>query len=269
MTKTVGLFRDDREFHLKIRKGDIGKYVILPGDPFRVPKIAEHLENAEQVAFNREFNIYTGYLNGEKVSVCSHGIGGPSTAIAVEELVHCGAEYLIRVGTSGGMHEKVLGGDLVVATAAIKSGTPGEYLPKSYPAVADFEMVKALEQAAKELSTNVDGNRYHVGVVHCKDSFYGETNPETMPIGTALADDWKAFIKAGCLTSEMESDTLFSVSLCRGVKAGSVFTALWNVEHAKTGGEKDLYVDNCERAIKCAVRAMEILISNHKQERDE
>ena len=264
MTNKVGLFKDEREFHLKIKKGDIGKYVIMPGDPARVPKIAEHLENAQQVAYNREFNIYTGYLNGEKVSVCSHGIGGPSTAIATEELIHCGAEYLIRVGTSGGMNEKVLGGDIVIATAAIKSGTPREYIPENYPAVADFEVVSALVEAAKTLSTDKDGNRYHVGVVHCKDSFYGETNPETMPIEASLNNDWNAFVKAGCLTSEMESDTLFSVGLCRGVKTGSVFTALWNVEHAKVGGKKDLYVDNCERAIKCAVDAVKILINKER-----
>lgn len=264
MTNKVGLFKDEHEFHLKIKKGDIGKYVIMPGDPARVPKIAEHLENAQQVAYNREFNIYTGYLNGEKVSVCSHGIGGPSTAIAAEELIHCGAEYLIRVGTSGGMNKKVLGGDIVIATGAIKSGTPREYLPENYPAVADFEIVTALVEAAKNLSTDKDGNRYHVGVVHCKDSFYGETNPETMPTETTLNNEWNAFIKAGCLTSEMESDTLFSVGLCRGVKTGSVFTALWNVEHAKVGGEKDLYVDNCERAIKCAIDAVKILINKER-----
>lgn len=265
MKEKVGLFKDDREFHLKIRNGDVGKYVILPGDPNRVPKIAALLDNARQVAFNREYNIYTGSLNGIPVSVCSHGIGGPSTAIAVEELVHCGAEYLIRVGTSGGMNEKVLGGDLIIASGATRTnGTSAEYLPSSYPAVPDYEVLSALVEAAKKLSTDVDGNRYHVGVVHCKDSFYGETNPETMPTEATLTDGWKACIKAGCLTSEMESDTLFSVGQCRKVKTGSVFTALWNVEHAKIGGEKDIYVDNCNRAIECAVEAIKILIAKNE-----
>lgn len=264
--KKVNLF-GEKEFHLQIQKGDIGKYVIMPGDPGRVPKIAALLDNAKPVAYNREFNIYTGYLLGEKVSVCSHGIGGPSTAIACEELIHCGAEYLIRVGTSGGMHPDVLGGDIVVASAAYRgSGTANEYLPTNYPAVANYEVMTALVEAAKELSTNTDGNRYHVGVVHCKDSFYAETNPETMPIENKLVNDWNAFLRAGCLTSEMESDTLFSVALTRNVKAGSVFTALWNVEHAKVGGEKDIYVDNCERAIQCAVDAVKILISKSQKE---
>jgi uridine phosphorylase len=253
----------DKEFHLKIQKGDIGKYVILCGDPFRVPTIANYLDNAYEVAFNREYNIYTGYLNGEKVSVCSHGIGGPSTAIATEELIHCGAEYLIRVGTSGGMHEKVLGGDIVIATGAIRSGTCNEYLPSNYPAVPDYQVLNALVNAAKTISSDENGNRFHVGVVHCKDSFYGETNPETMPVETELINNWNAFIRAGCLTSEMESDTLFSVGSCRGVKTGAVFTALWNVEHAKHGGDKDIYVDNCNRAIICAIEAMKLLISEN------
>lgn len=266
MAKNVGLFKNELEFHLKIKKGDIGKYVIMPGDPGRVPEIAKHLKDAKQIAYNREFNIYTGTLNGEKVSVCSHGIGGPSTAIAAEELIHCGAKYLIRVGTSGGIHPKVLGGDIVIATAAIKGGgTSNEYLPVSYPAVADFDVVSALVDAAKTLSSDEDGKRFHVGVVHCKDAFYAETNPETMPIENTLKDEWKAFVKAGCLTSEMESDTLFSVGSCREVKTGGVFTALWNVEHAKIGGEKDIYVDNCERAVLCAIEAVKILISRERK----
>ena len=140
-------------FHLKTKKGDVGRYVILPGDPGRVPKIAEKLDGAKLIASNREYTVYTGYLDGEKVSVCSTGIGGPSAAIAVEELIMSGADTFIRVGTSGGIDLKVSGGDLIIANAAIRSeGTSHEYIPDNYPAVADFDVVCALK-AARTIST--------------------------------------------------------------------------------------------------------------------
>ena len=177
----------DIRFHLKIRNGDVGRYVILPGDPGRVPLIAEYLENAKQIACNREYTVYTGYLGGVKVSVCSTGIGGPSAAIAMEELIESGADTFIRVGTSGGINLKVVGGDLLVASAAVRSeGTSHEYIPDGYPAVADFEVTRALKDAGDELSTNEDGNRCHVGVVHCKDNFYGEIDPNNTAVASKL-----------------------------------------------------------------------------------
>ena len=125
----------NEEYHLKIRPGDVGRYVILPGDPGRCEKIARYLEDPRFVASNREYTIYTGTLEGEKVSVCSTGIGGPSAAIAMEELIHCGAECFIRVGTCGGIEENVLGGDLVIATGAIRmEGTGLQYAPVEFPA---------------------------------------------------------------------------------------------------------------------------------------
>ena len=123
-------YSPNEEFHLKIKPGDIGRYVIMPGDPGRCEKIAKYFENAKLTASNREYTIYTGTIEGVPVSVCSTGIGGPSTAIAVEECVHCGADTFIRVGTSGGMQPEVLGGDIVVATGAIRlDGTSKEYAP--------------------------------------------------------------------------------------------------------------------------------------------
>ncbi|MDE7193600.1 MAG: uridine phosphorylase, partial [Oscillospiraceae bacterium] len=121
------IISSDIRFHLKIRNGDVGRYVILPGDPGRVPLIAKYLDNAEQIACNREYNVYTGFLDGVKVSVCSTGIGGPSAAIAMEELIESGADTFIRVGTSGGINLKVVGGDLLGASAAVRSeGTSHE-----------------------------------------------------------------------------------------------------------------------------------------------
>ena len=261
----MALIQDEIRFHLRIKTGDVGRYVILPGDPGRVPKIAALFDDVVQVAQNREYNIYTGFLNGEKVSVCSTGIGGPSAAIAVEELVMSGSDTFIRIGTSGGMDMKVIGGDLVVASGAVRSeGTSREYLPIEYPAVPDFDVMCALKQAGDALSTDEEGNRCHVGVVHSKDSFYGEIDPNGVPAFATLAPAWDAYVRAGCLTSEMESAALFSVAAARHVRAGAVFTALWNVERSKQG-LPDKVCTSVERAIRCSVDAIKILIEKDRK----
>lgn len=255
----------ERQFHIKTKQGEVGRYVILPGDPGRVPKIAALLDNAEQVACNREYNVYTGYLCGEKVTVCSTGIGGPSAAIAVEELIKCGADTFIRIGTSGGMDLAVSGGDLVIASASVRGeGTTYEYLPPDYPAVATFEVVDALRQAAEITSTDEIGNRYHIGVVHSKDSFYGEVEPENSPVEQNIRERWNAYLRCGCLTSEMESAALFAVCTARRKRCGAVFTALWNVERSKQGLPDNVTHDSA-RAIKCAVDAIKLLIEKDKR----
>ena len=254
----------ERQFHIKAKKGEIGRYCILPGDQDRVPKIAEYLEDAVQIARNREFNVYTGYLNGEKVTVCSTGIGGPSAAIAVEELIKCGADTFIRVGTSGGMDLKVWGGDLVIASAAVRGeGTTYEYLPKDYPAVADFEVIEALRDSAETLSSDEDGNRYHIGVVHSKDSFYGEVEPDNSPVGENIKYRWDAYLKCGCLTSEMECASVFAVGIANRARCGAVLTAIWNVERSNAG-LPDNITDDSTRAIKCVIGAIERLIEKDK-----
>jgi uridine phosphorylase len=255
----------DLQFHIKTNSEMIGKYVILPGDPGRVPLIAQRLDDARQVACNREYNVYTGTLCGERVSVCSTGIGGPSAAIAVEELVKCGAHTFIRVGTSGGMELKVTGGDLVIAQAAIRGdGTSREYLTPDYPAVADFAVTSALVREAEALSADEDGKRYHIGVVQSKDSFYGEVEPETMPVADFLEKRWEAYLRAGCLTSEMEAATVFSVAMTRRVRAGAVLLAIWNIERSKAG-LPDTVTKDTERAIKCAVGAIKRLIEEDRK----
>ena len=263
------IMNENERFHLKIKTGDVGRYVILPGDPGRVPKIAALLDNAEQIAQNREYNIYTGYLNGEKVSVCSTGIGGPSAAIAVEELIDSGADTFIRIGTSGGIDLSVIGGDLIIAEAAIRAeGTSYEYLPQGYPAVADFYVTTALVDAAKELSTDEPGNGYHVGVVHCKDSFYGEVNPDGSAVGENIKERWNSYLKCGCLTSEMECSAIYSVGIVRSqypkkIRCGGILTALWNAERSKRD-LPDKITNDSTRGIKCAVRAVELLIERDK-----
>ncbi|MGN0688679.1 MAG: uridine phosphorylase [Oscillospiraceae bacterium] len=260
----ASIISEDIRFHLKTKSGDIGRYVILPGDPGRVPRIAEKLDDARLIASNREYVTYTGYLDGEKVSVCSTGIGGPSAAIAVEELIMCGADTFIRVGTSGGINLKVVGGDLLIANAAIRSeGTSHEYIPENYPAVADFDVTCALKAAADALSTDEDGNRCHVGVVHSKDNFYGEIDPKNTAVAAKLSQAWEGYLKCGCLTSEMEAAAIFSVALLRGVRAGAVLTALWNVERTNAG-LPDKNCESSERAILCAVDAIRRLIKSDR-----
>ena len=199
--------KPELQYHIQLGKGDVGRYVLLPGDPKRCEKIAAHFDNPVKMADSREYVTYTGYLEGEKVSVTSTGIGGASASIAMEELVKIGADTFIRVGTCGGMQIPVKSGDLVIATGAIRmEGTSREYAPIEYPAVADFHMVQALVQAAEK-----GKYPYHVGVVQCKDAFYGQHEPETKPVSYELLNKWEAWKRLGCLASEMESAALFVV----------------------------------------------------------
>ena len=211
------------QYHLQIRPGDVGRYVILPGDPKRCEKIAKHFEDAKLVADSREFVTYTGYLESEKVSVTSTGIGGPSASIAMEELVQCGADTFVRVGTCGGIDLDVKGGDIVIATGAVRmEGTSREYAPIEYPAVADLEVANALVAAAKEL-----GFTYHTGVVQCKDAFYGQHEPERMPVSYEL-------VQCG-------ADTFVRVGTCGGidldVKGGDIVIATGAVRMEGTSRE--------------------------------
>lgn len=256
----INLLKDDVQYHLKIKHGDVGKYVLLCGDPKRVELIASYLDNYEKIAENREFIIYNGYLDGVRVSVASTGIGGPSAAICVEELINCGADTFIRIGTSGGIHGDVAGGDLVIATAAVRDdGTSREYLHESYPAAADYKIVRALADEAEVLTDKTTGNNYHVGVVQSKDSFYGEVVPQSIPIAETLIARWESYKRLGCLTSEMECSAIFSVAQTRGVRAGAVLLAIWNVEDIKTNANALVYKD-INRAVRCAVGAVGRLI---------
>ena len=245
---------DGSQYHIGLNKGDVGKYVILPGDPKRCKKIAQYFDDPKLVADNREYVTYTGYLNGEKVSVTSTGIGGPSAAIAMEELVNVGAEVFIRVGTCGGMQLDVKGGDLVIATGAIRmEGTSKEYAPIEFPAVANLDVVNALVKASENLDYT-----HHTGVVQCKDSFYGQHSPEIKPVSYELMNKWEAWKRLGCLASEMESAALFIVASYLGVKVGSVFLTVANQEREKQNLENPV-VHDTEKAIKTAIEAIKIL----------
>ena len=243
---------DGKQMHIQIQKGDIGRYVILPGDPARSEKIARYFDEPKQIAQNREYTLWTGKLDGVPVAVCSTGIGGPSAAIALEELVECGADTFIRVGTSGGIVDKVCGGDIVIATAAIRQeGTSREYLPIEFPAAADFSVVAALREAAVRL-----GLTHHIGVVQSKDSFYGEIRPAQQPVDELLAK-WKAWKAAGALTSEMETAALLIVSQVLHVRCGAVLNVLWNADNDEA---PNIPPDASERGVCAAVEALRILI---------
>ena len=243
------------QMHIRCNKGDVGRYVFLPGDPGRCESIAAHFEGAVHVGMHREYNIYTGTLLGERVSVCSTGIGGPSAAIAMEELANIGADTFIRIGTCGGIDLDVLPGDVVVATGAIRyEHTSLEYAPIEFPAVPDLGIAVALKDAGEAL-----GYRTHTGVVQCKDSFYGQHAPEKSPVYYDLLQKWESWKRLGVKASEMESAALFVVAAARGVRCGSCFHVVWNQEREKLGLSMDMTEDT-SAAIRVGVEAMKRLI---------
>lgn len=255
------IYTQDREFHIDLKTGEPGRYALLPGDPGRCVEIAQHLTSPQKIAEKREYVTYTGMLDGEKVAVTSTGIGGPSAAIAMEELIHCGVDTFIRVGTCGGMQPEVLGGDLVIATGAIRAeGTSKEYAPMEYPAVAHFDVIAALKQAAAETGSN-----FHLGVVHCKDNFYGQHSPDAMPVGQELKTKWEAFIGCGALASEMESAALFVTASVRRVRMGTVLAVLAN-QTRRALGLKDIPVYSADKAVETAILAMRKLIQQDRKD---
>ena len=249
----------EKMYHIGIDNSHNAKYAILPGDPARVEKIAQYLENPKKIGQNREYTTYLGQLEGENVLVMSTGMGGPSTAIGVEELFMTGVENFIRVGTCGGMNLKVKGGDLVIATGAIKmEGTSNEYVPIEFPAVSNFELTTSLVEAVKEKKYP-----YHTGIVQCKDSFYGQHDPDRMPVGYELKQKWDAYIKANCLASEMESATLFTVSQVLGTRAACILNTIWNQEREKANLDNP-HVHDTSKAIEIADEAIRIEILKNK-----
>lgn len=229
------------------------KYAILPGDPARVDEIAKHLFNVNQLAYNREYKSIIGKTNyGIEIIVCSTGIGGPSAAIAVEELYMLGIRNFIRVGTCGGINENVIAGDIVIATSSVRQeGTSLHYAPVEFPATADFELTSNLVNSAKELGYK----NIHVGIIQCKDSFYGQHNPDRMPVSTELKEKWESWKRLGVLASEMESSTLFTVASALGCRAATVLSVVWNQERANAKLSNNEIHDN-SATIKIALNSI-------------
>ena len=192
--------------------------MLLPGDPGRCAVIASHFDDAKHVATNREYVTYTGYLAGVKVSVTSTGIGCPSAAIAIEELVRVGADTFIRVGTSGSIQPGTKSGELAIITAAIRDeGTSSHYMPMAFPAVADLEIVTALQIAARQV-----GVTFRTGITQSKDSFYGEVEPERSGVSNQLLQRWRAWEIGGAICSEMEASAIFVIASMLKVRAGGI-----------------------------------------------
>ena len=222
------------QFHIQCAPGDVGRYCILPGDPGRSEIIARYFDNPVHVAYNREFNIYTGTLLGEKVSVCSTGIGGPSAVIALEELCAIGGDTFVRTGTCGGIKLEVQSNDLVIATGAVRhEGASREYAPIEFPAVPDYEVLSALVDTAKALGR--------------------------MPVSYELEAKWEAWKRLGVLASEMESAALFTAAAALGVRCGSAFHVIWNQEREKAGLDQKESED-VTLSVKLAVEAVKELI---------
>ncbi|HET9847157.1 MAG TPA: nucleoside phosphorylase [Candidatus Dormibacteraeota bacterium] len=208
------------QYHIRAKPGDVGEAVLLPGDPGRVESIAKLLDHPRLIGRNREFTIYTGELDGRPLSVCSTGIGSPSTAIAVEELAAIGATMFVRVGTTGSIQQQVHFGDLVVATAAVRDeGTTPGYVPVGYPAVADWELVQGMLAAGTALNY-----RMHAGIVRSHDSLYTDLHAAQMPRREELAIALQVWHRAHVLCNDMESSTIFVLGSLRGLRAGSVLT---------------------------------------------
>ena len=250
----------EKQFHIHCVPGDVGRYCILPGDPGRVSAIAALFDDARQVACNREYNVWTGTLLGEKVTACSTGIGGPSAAIAMEELHKCGADTFLRTGTCGGIDLAVQSGDIVVATGAVRyEHTSLEYAPIEFPAVPDLEATNCLVQAARAL-----GLPCHTGVVQCKDSFYGQPSPEASPVSYELKAKWESWKRLGVKASEMESAALFVVAAALGCRCASCFHVIWNQEREAAGLDQKMSEDT-SRSVQVAVEALKLLIRQDRQ----
>lgn len=251
---------EEVQYHVQLKKGDVGRYVLLPGDPGRSERIAAYFDDSQFVAQNREYTTYTGTLLGEKVSVVSTGIGCPSAAIAVEELIKIGADTFIRVGTSGGIQPHTKTGDIAVVTGAIRDeGTTRQYLPMEFPAVADVDVVYALREGAKNLNFP-----YQVGVTQSKDSFYGEVEADRMPMASRLHERWEAWVKGGAICSEMEASAIFILSSIHRTRAGAVMMMVGHGEGLPEDEEgKKLF--HGDRAIQTAIEAIKILIQQDRE----
>ena len=242
------------QYHIKLKKGDIARYVLLPGDPKRVGFIAQYLDEPVLKADYREYVTVTGKYKNIPVSITSTGIGGPSASIAMEELIKIGADTFIRVGTAGGLSLKVKSGDLAIAQAAIKDeGTSKEYIPFEYPAIANTDIIFALRDAAKEKNYN-----YHIGVVHSKDCFYGELEPQNSFFREKFENNLKYYTLCGAIASEMECAALFSCAEIRKVRAGAIMHIVENTMIERLGHHLN-YSSDIENMILTALESIVIL----------
>jgi len=248
---------EPKKYHVGLAKGDVGEYVLVPGDPFRTPMVAKHLDGAKEVAFSREYRTFTGSVDGVSVSTMSTGMGGPSVAIGVEELAELGVHTFVRVGTCGAAQPEIKMGDLVIAIGAVRSeGTPDGYVPKEYPAIASLDVTNALVEAA-----TAAGVPYHVGVIRSVDALYSDLVPDRMPRPHHLREELAMWSRAGILSNDMETSTLFVVSRLRKLRAGTINLC---VDELGAGEIHHLDPSYMDRMLGVAVDAVRRLIAKDK-----
>lgn len=244
-------------YHVRIKPGQVGRFVLVPGDPDRVALIANYLEDAEKISEHREFTVYNGYVTKELVTVVSSGIGSPAVAIVLEELARAGAETFIRVGTCGAIQHRIRLGDLIIPSAAIRmEGTSSQYAPAGYPAVSSPDVTLALAASSRKL-----GYRYHLGVCASSDSFYvGQGRPGFRKFQTKNSTTLvRNLAKANVLCFEMEASALFTIASVYGLRAGAILAVIAN---RMTGNFRITGVD---KAVECAVDAIKLLIKWQKE----
>lgn len=244
---------DQKKYHVGLGPGDVGNYVLVPGDPGRTPMIAKYLDGAKEVAFSREYRTFTGSISGVPVSTVSTGMGGPSVAIAVEELSELGVHTFLRVGTCGAAQPEIKMGDLVIATGAVRSeGTPNGYVPLEYPAIPALDVVNALVEASR-----AEGVRHHLGIIRSVDALYSDLVPDRMPRPAHIKEELELWSRAGVLSNDMESSTLFVVARLRKLRAGTINLC---VDELGAGEIHHLDPSYMDRMLKVAVDALRRLI---------
>ncbi len=233
--------------HIRAKQGDVAEWVLLPGDPGRARRIAERFDGKRLVAENREYVLYTGTYRGVEVSVCSTGIGGPSAAIALEELIRVGGRNFIRVGSCGGRQEDIPIGSLIVVTGAFRGdGTSLAYLPLGFPAVADLEITNGLVRAAHAL-----GYEVVVGLGYTRDAYYVQDRELNLILK-----------EAGVVAADNECSTLFVVGSRRRVKVGAILATdsnIWLPEQPPLEERERLFREGEKRAIEVALEAVRLL----------
>lgn len=255
--------------HVGVKYGNLGRYVILLDDPECIPKILPFFDSPQQTVQNPDYNIYTGKLSRQTASVCCTGKGGSAAATAATELIGCGVDAIIRVGTCVSLRGLVNGGHLVIAQAAIRAEDASyEYLPQGYPAIANFAVTSALAQAAEELLPHAPGEEeYHIGMVRSKDSYYSEMTPD----GSADINNFREDDRiCGCLAGETACAAVYTVghahsSFPREVRCGGVLTVLRGAQLSEYPDWQDKLTADALLRIKCAVRAMKLIIEEDRR----
>ena len=242
--------------HVGTSKGQISKYVFLPSSPERAEKIASYLDNSEEIAYNREYHSFKGYLDGVEVTVCSTGMGGPSLTIAIEELAECGAETMIRVGTCNSTSEKLDRNEVLIPNGAVRMETVSNHFsPVEYPAVPDSDVLDALAEAAEKV-----GVENKVGIVITRANFHTMFQKDKRPWGSEIRARWNAYEAGGALGSDVTTSPLLVAASNLGLRAGSVLGC--SSAYGCYSDDYDEWDPLCEEnAIKVAIEAMRIIIA--------